>query len=112
MFLFSAMCLFDLIACTSVAKQLNDYYFHFPCHLNLNNIHGDWYEPMFLLFQAALTQFWGVALTLVSPALDHLIGILLIVVSVFCTMYIGPDKETEWYELRFDLSGVLCLVCG
>lgn len=50
---------------------------------------------MFLLFQAALTQFWGVALTLVSPALDHLIGILLIVVSVFCTMYIGPDKETE-----------------
>ncbi|CAK8566918.1 unnamed protein product [Lathyrus sativus] len=45
--------------------------------------------------EAALTQFWGVALTLVSPALDHLIGIFLIVVSVFFTMYIGPDKETE-----------------
>ncbi|XP_058787274.1 uncharacterized protein LOC131661684 [Vicia villosa] len=45
--------------------------------------------------EAGLNQFWRVALTLVSPALDHLIGILLIVVSVFFTMYIGPDKETE-----------------
>ncbi|CAI8597796.1 unnamed protein product [Vicia faba] len=45
--------------------------------------------------EAGLNQFWRVALTLVSPALDHLIGILLIVVSVFFTIYIGPDKETE-----------------
>ncbi|XP_004502043.1 uncharacterized protein [Cicer arietinum] len=45
--------------------------------------------------EAALTQFWSLALTLLTPAFDHLAGILLIVVSVCCTMYIGPDKEIE-----------------
>lgn len=45
--------------------------------------------------EAALTQFWSLTLTLVSPAFDHLVGILLIVVSVCCTMYMGPDKEME-----------------
>ncbi|MCI09296.1 nodulin MtN21/EamA-like transporter family protein, partial [Trifolium medium] len=44
---------------------------------------------------AALTQFWSLALAFLTPAFDHLIGILLIVISVSCTMYIGPDKEMD-----------------
>ncbi|XP_061337759.1 uncharacterized protein LOC133284698 [Gastrolobium bilobum] len=46
--------------------------------------------------ETALTQFWTLALTRVAAAsFDHLIGILLIVISVCCTLYIGPDKEME-----------------
>ncbi|TKY49972.1 membrane protein [Spatholobus suberectus] len=45
--------------------------------------------------EAALRQFWSLALTRVAPSFDHLVGVLLIVISVCCTMYIGPDKEME-----------------
>ncbi|KAK7316556.1 hypothetical protein RJT34_00110 [Clitoria ternatea] len=45
--------------------------------------------------EAALTQFWGLALTKVVLSFGHLVGVLLIVISICCTLYIGPDKETE-----------------
>ncbi|XP_057431649.1 uncharacterized protein LOC130724442 isoform X1 [Lotus japonicus] len=48
-----------------------------------------------LYIEAALTQFWSLAFTRVAPSFDHLVGILLIVISVGFTLYIGPDKEME-----------------
>ncbi|XP_027344898.1 uncharacterized protein LOC113857282 [Abrus precatorius] len=46
--------------------------------------------------EAALAQFCSLALTrVVAPSFDHLAGVLLIVISVCCTLYIGPDKEME-----------------
>lgn len=45
--------------------------------------------------EAALRQFWSIALTRVAPSFGHTVGVLLIVISVCCTMYIGPDKEME-----------------
>jgi len=51
-------------------------------------------------FQAALRQLWSLALTRVVPSFDRLVGVSLIVISVSCTMYIGPDKEMEWYRFQ------------
>ncbi|KAK7333943.1 hypothetical protein VNO80_30724 [Phaseolus coccineus] len=45
--------------------------------------------------EAALRQLWSLALTRVAPSFDRLVGVSLIVISVSCTMYIGPDKEME-----------------
>ncbi|KAK8468361.1 hypothetical protein PHAVU_006G012811 [Phaseolus vulgaris] len=45
--------------------------------------------------EAALRQLWSLALTRVVPSFDRLVGVSLIVISVSCTMYIGPDKEME-----------------
>ncbi|KAL2340357.1 hypothetical protein Fmac_008297 [Flemingia macrophylla] len=45
--------------------------------------------------EAALRQFWSLAFIRVAPSFDHLVGVLLVVISVCSTMYIGPDKEME-----------------
>ncbi|XP_027931710.1 uncharacterized protein LOC114187613 isoform X6 [Vigna unguiculata] len=45
--------------------------------------------------EAGLRQLWSLAFTKVAPSFDRLVGVSLIVISVCCTMYIGPDKETE-----------------
>ncbi|XP_020230481.1 uncharacterized protein LOC109811217 isoform X2 [Cajanus cajan] len=45
--------------------------------------------------EAALRQLWSLAFTRVAPSFDHLVGVLLIVISVCSTLYIGPDKEME-----------------
>ncbi|KAK7401258.1 hypothetical protein VNO78_12598 [Psophocarpus tetragonolobus] len=43
--------------------------------------------------EVALRQFWSLALTRLAPSFDRLIGVLLLAISICCTMYIGPDKE-------------------
>ncbi|KAI4305753.1 hypothetical protein L6164_029100 [Bauhinia variegata] len=45
--------------------------------------------------EAALSQLWGIAFLGVAPSFGPLVGCLLIFISLSCTMYIGPDKETE-----------------
>lgn len=45
------------------------------------------------LFQVALTQLWGMGLSRIAPSFGRLVGCVLILVSVFYTMYIGPEKE-------------------
>lgn len=45
--------------------------------------------------EAVLFQLWGLSTSRMSPSLSRLFGCLLIFISVGCTMYIGPDKETE-----------------
>ncbi|KAF3443416.1 hypothetical protein FNV43_RR13098 [Rhamnella rubrinervis] len=44
---------------------------------------------------AALSQLWGMSLLSIAPSFGRLVGCLLIVISVSCTLYIGPDKEIE-----------------
>ncbi|KAL9457451.1 hypothetical protein AB3S75_006491 [Citrus x aurantiifolia] len=43
--------------------------------------------------EVALTQLWGMGLSRIAPSFGRLVGCVLIVVSVFYTMYIGPEKE-------------------
>lgn len=50
----------------------------------------------FSLFQAALSQLWGIGSSRIALSFGRIFGCLLIFVSVCCTMYIGPDKEMEW----------------
>ncbi|KAG2394493.1 uncharacterized protein HKW66_Vig0181290 [Vigna angularis] len=45
--------------------------------------------------EAGLRQLCSLALTRLAPSFDRLVGVSLIVISVCCTMYIGPEKETE-----------------
>ncbi|XP_024030725.1 solute carrier family 35 member G1 [Morus notabilis] len=45
--------------------------------------------------EAVLSQLWGIGWSGLAPSFGRLVGCLLIVISVCCTMYIGPDKETE-----------------
>ncbi|XP_059449003.1 uncharacterized protein LOC132180268 [Corylus avellana] len=44
---------------------------------------------------AALSQLWGIGSSRTAPSFGRLVGCLLILISVSCTMYIGPDKEME-----------------
>ncbi|KAF7815289.1 nodulin MtN21/EamA-like transporter family protein [Senna tora] len=46
-----------------------------------------------LYLEVELSQLWSLALLRVSPSFGQVVGCLLIIVSVFSTMYIGPDKE-------------------
>ncbi|KAI4308383.1 hypothetical protein L6164_031464 [Bauhinia variegata] len=48
-----------------------------------------------LYMEVALSQLWGIAFLRVAPSFGPIIGCLLIFISVSCTMYIGPDKETD-----------------
>lgn len=43
--------------------------------------------------EVALTQLWGMGLSRIAPSFGRLLGCVLILVSVFYTMYIGPEKE-------------------
>lgn len=45
--------------------------------------------------EAALSQLVGISLSRVIPTFGRLFGCSLILVSVFCTAYIGPEKEIE-----------------
>ncbi|KAL7000033.1 hypothetical protein U1Q18_001183 [Sarracenia purpurea var. burkii] len=45
--------------------------------------------------EAALSQLWGMGSSRIAPSFGRLFGCSLILVSAFCTMYIGPDKDTE-----------------
>ncbi|GAB2274940.1 hypothetical protein Dimus_009709 [Dionaea muscipula] len=45
--------------------------------------------------EAVLSHLWGISSSRLSPSLGGLGGCLLILLSVCCTMYFGPDKETE-----------------
>ncbi|KAK7860562.1 putative membrane protein [Quercus suber] len=44
---------------------------------------------------AALSQLWSISSSRIAPSFGRLVGCLLILISVCCTMYIGPDKEME-----------------
>ncbi|XP_062150414.1 probable transport protein YPL264C [Alnus glutinosa] len=48
-----------------------------------------------LYMEAALSQLWGIGSSRTAPSFGRLVGCLLILISVSCTMYIGPDKEME-----------------
>lgn len=45
--------------------------------------------------EAVLSQLWGIGWSSLAPSFGRLVGCLLIVISVCCTLYVGPDKETE-----------------
>ncbi|CAM8985370.1 unnamed protein product [Rhodiola kirilowii] len=45
--------------------------------------------------EVALTQTWLISSSRLDSSFGRLIGILLILISISSTMYIGPDKETE-----------------
>ncbi|EOX93320.1 hypothetical protein QUC31_004070 [Theobroma cacao] len=45
--------------------------------------------------EAALSQLWGISTSRVAPSFGRLVGCLLILISVSCTMFLGPQKETE-----------------
>ncbi|CAK9175586.1 unnamed protein product [Ilex paraguariensis] len=45
--------------------------------------------------EAVLSQLWGIGLSRVVPSFGRLVGCSLILLSAFCTMYIGPEKEME-----------------
>ncbi|GMN53777.1 hypothetical protein TIFTF001_022907 [Ficus carica] len=45
--------------------------------------------------EAVLSQLWGIGWSSLAPSFGRLVGCLLIVISVCCTLYIGPDKEAE-----------------
>ncbi|GAB4859418.1 hypothetical protein Ancab_010884 [Ancistrocladus abbreviatus] len=45
--------------------------------------------------EAALFQLWGIGSSRIAPSFGRISGCLLILISVCCTMYFGPEKETE-----------------
>ncbi|KAK6919312.1 EamA domain [Dillenia turbinata] len=45
--------------------------------------------------EAALSQLWGIASLRMAPSFGRLVGCLLILISVCCTMLLGPEKEVE-----------------
>ncbi|KAG4191308.1 hypothetical protein ERO13_A07G083200v2 [Gossypium hirsutum] len=45
--------------------------------------------------EVALSQLWGICTSRMSWSFGQLAGCLLILISVTCTMYIGPDKDNE-----------------
>lgn len=48
-----------------------------------------------LYMEVALSQLWGIGSWRVTPSFGGLVGCLLILISVCCTIYIGPEKEME-----------------
>ncbi|KAG2716917.1 hypothetical protein I3760_03G149400 [Carya illinoinensis] len=48
-----------------------------------------------LYIEAALSQLWDIGYSRTAPSFGRLVGCLLIFISVFCTLYVGPDKEME-----------------
>ncbi|XP_009365105.1 uncharacterized protein LOC103954974 [Pyrus x bretschneideri] len=48
-----------------------------------------------IYMEAALSQLWGIGSSRIALSFGRIIGCVLILVSVSCTMYIGPDKDTE-----------------
>ncbi|XP_047342678.1 uncharacterized protein LOC124946153 [Impatiens glandulifera] len=48
-----------------------------------------------LYIEAAISQIWGMSISQVAPSFGRIVGCLLIFISIGCTMYIGPEKETE-----------------
>jgi len=55
------------------------------------------------VFQVALSQLWGIGSWRITPSFGGLVGCLLILISVCCTIYIGPEKEMEWKIEHFCL---------
>ncbi|CAN1843469.1 Solute carrier family 35 member G1 [Linum perenne] len=49
----------------------------------------------FQYFEAALTELWGIASSTIAASFGGLIGCILILASIGCTIYVGPDKEVE-----------------
>ncbi|RXH90023.1 hypothetical protein DVH24_032380 [Malus domestica] len=47
-----------------------------------------------IYMEAALSQLWGIGSSRIALSLGRIIGCVLILISVSCTMYIGPDKDT------------------
>ncbi|XP_022759020.1 uncharacterized protein LOC111305603 isoform X2 [Durio zibethinus] len=45
--------------------------------------------------EVALSQLWGIGTSRIAPSFGRLVGCLLILISVSCTMYFGPEKEIE-----------------
>ncbi|WCJ37503.1 Nodulin MtN21 /EamA-like transporter family protein [Euphorbia peplus] len=45
--------------------------------------------------EAVLSQLWGIGTSRISSSFGGVVGCLLILISVGCTIYIGPDKEME-----------------
>ncbi|MBA0790377.1 hypothetical protein Gohar_015034 [Gossypium harknessii] len=45
--------------------------------------------------EVALSQLWGICTSRMSWSFGQLAGCLLILISVTCTMYTGPDKDNE-----------------
>ncbi|XVE72440.1 hypothetical protein DITRI_Ditri11bG0039700 [Diplodiscus trichospermus] len=45
--------------------------------------------------EAALSQLWGIGTSRIAPSFGRLVGCLLILISVSCTVYFGPQKEIE-----------------
>ncbi|KAF8410778.1 hypothetical protein HHK36_003315 [Tetracentron sinense] len=45
--------------------------------------------------EAFLSQIWGIGLSRILPSFGRLVGCFLILVSVCCTAYFGPEKEME-----------------
>ncbi|XP_057461628.1 uncharacterized membrane protein YMR253C-like [Actinidia eriantha] len=45
--------------------------------------------------EAALSQLWAIGSSKFAPSFGRLVGCSLILVSAFCTMYIGPEKDIE-----------------
>jgi Na+-transporting NADH:ubiquinone oxidoreductase subunit NqrE len=52
-------------------------------------------DLILFIFQAALSQLVGMSLSRVVPTFGRLVGCSLILISVCCTTYIGPEKEIE-----------------
>ncbi|KAJ6329445.1 hypothetical protein OIU76_005160 [Salix suchowensis] len=48
-----------------------------------------------LYMEVALSQIWGIGSRRITPSFGGLVGCLLILISVCCTLYFGPEKETE-----------------
>ncbi|KAM1373384.1 hypothetical protein ACFX2I_024091 [Malus domestica] len=48
-----------------------------------------------IYMEAALSQLWGIGSSRIALSFGRIIGCLLIFISVSCTMYFGPDKDTE-----------------
>ncbi|KAK9924481.1 hypothetical protein M0R45_032847 [Rubus argutus] len=46
-----------------------------------------------LYMEAALSQLWVIGSARIAPTFGRIFGCLLILISVCCTMYFGPDKE-------------------
>ncbi|XP_050206782.1 uncharacterized protein LOC126656289 [Mercurialis annua] len=45
--------------------------------------------------EAGLSELWGIGSSKISSSFGGLFGCLLIIISVSCTIYIGPDKDAE-----------------
>ncbi|XVF81578.1 hypothetical protein PTKIN_Ptkin15bG0166500 [Pterospermum kingtungense] len=45
--------------------------------------------------EIALSQLWGISTLKMAPSFGRLVGCLLILISVSCTMYFGPEKDIE-----------------